>query len=129
MGRLTADPELRTTTSGKRVTSITIAVERKYVKSGEERQADFLNIVVWEKTAEFVERYFRKGQMIAIQGSIQQRNYEDKNGNKRTAIDIVADEVHFCGDKKERATEQDTFTVLPDNANPFGDDEDNGLPF
>lgn len=126
MGRLTADPELRTTTNGTSVTSFTIAVDRNYVKSGEDRQTDFINLVAWRTTAEFVERNFRKGQMIAIRGSLQQRTYEDKNGNKRTAMDVVMDEVHFCGDKSKPA-EQPTFTVLSD-ASPFGD-EDNECPF
>ena len=79
MGRMTADAELRTTTSGTSVTQFTIAVDRDYVKSGEERQTDFINIVVWGKTADFVTTYFHKGDMIAVVGSIQVRNYEDKN--------------------------------------------------
>ena len=131
MGRLTADPELRTTTSGTSVTSFTIAVDRNYVKSGEDRQTDFINLVAWRTTAEFIERNFRKGQMIAIRGSMQQRTYEDKNGNKRTAIDVVMDEVHFCGDKAkptEQQAEQPTFTIVPDN-DPFGDSGEERLPF
>ena len=99
MGRLTADPELRTTTSGLSVTSFTVAVDRNY-KSGDERQTDFINCVAWRQTADFVTRFFKKGQMIAVQGSLQVRNYEDKNGNKRTAYDVVADNVSFCGSKR-----------------------------
>lgn len=101
MGRLTADPELRTTGSGISVTSFSVAVDRNYQKAGQERQTDFINVVAWRQTAEFVTRYFRKGQMIAVQGSIQTRNYEDRNGNKRTAVEIVADNVSFCGSKAE----------------------------
>ena len=101
MGRLVADPELRTTANGTTVTSFTVAIERSFVKAGEERQADFLDIVAWRSTAEFITRYFRKGSMIAIQGSIQARSYEDKNGNKRKAVEIVADNVSFCGSKSE----------------------------
>ncbi|MBO4445877.1 MAG: single-stranded DNA-binding protein [Clostridia bacterium] len=101
MGRLTADPELRTTTSGISVTSFSVAVDRSYVRPGEERQTDFINVVAWRQTAEFVTRYFHKGSMIAVQGSIQTRNYEDKNGAKRTAVEIVADNVSFCGSKNE----------------------------
>ena len=86
MGRLTADPELRTTTSGISVTSFSVAVDRSYVRAGEERQTDFINVVAWRQTAEFVTRYFHKGSMIAVQGSIQTRNYEDKTGAKRTAV-------------------------------------------
>lgn len=101
MGRLTADPELRTTTTGISVTSFTVAVDRSYVKPGEDRQADFINVVAWRQTAEFVTRYFRKGSMIAVQGSIQTRNYEDKTGAKRNAFEIIADNVSFCGSKND----------------------------
>ena len=101
MGRLTAAPELKTTPNGVSVTSFRVAVDRNFVRQGEERQADFIDVVAWRQTAEFVSRYFRKGSMIAVQGSIQTRNYEDRNGNKRTAIEIVADNVSFCGDKEE----------------------------
>lgn len=104
MGRLTADPELRTTPNGISVTSFSVAVDRSYQKAGTERQTDFINVVAWRQTAEFVSRYFHKGSMIAIQGSIQTRNYEDKNGNKRTAVEIVADNVSFCGSKAESGT-------------------------
>ncbi len=101
MGRLTADPELRTTGNGTSVTSFSVAVDRNYQRQGQERQTDFINVVAWRQTAEFVSRYFRKGQMIAVQGSIQTRSYEDRNGNKRTAVEIVADNVSFCGSKAE----------------------------
>ena len=101
MGRLTADPELRTTGNGIGVCGFTVAVDRNYRPEGEERQTDFINVVAWHKTADFVSRYFRKGQMIAVQGSIQTRNYEDRNGNKRTAVEIVADNISFCGSKAE----------------------------
>lgn len=101
MGRLTADPELKTTTNGISVTSFTVAVDRNYQKPGQERQTDFINVVAWRQTAEFVTRYFRQGQMIAVQGFIQVRGYEDRNGNKRNAVEIVADTVSFCGSKAE----------------------------
>ncbi len=101
MGRLVADPELRTTNTGVSVTSFTIAVDRSFVRQGEERQADFIDIVAWRNTADFVCKYFRKGSMIAVQGSIQTRNYEDKNGNKRKSTEIIADNVSFCGSKNE----------------------------
>lgn len=99
MGRLTAAPELKTTPSGVSVTSFRVAVDRNFVRQGEERQTDFIDVVAWRQTSEFVCRYFRKGSMIAVHGSIQSRNYEDRNGNKRTAIEIVADNVSFCGNK------------------------------
>ncbi len=103
-GRLVADPELRTTNSGRSVTSFRIAVDRGFVRQGEERQADFIDIVTWEKTAEFVSKFFAKGSMIAVTGRIQTRNYEDKNGNKRTATEVVASQVDFCGSKAETGT-------------------------
>ncbi|MBQ8015971.1 MAG: single-stranded DNA-binding protein [Clostridia bacterium] len=104
MGRLVADPELRTTGSGISVTSFTVAVDRRFNRQGEDRQADFIDIIAWRQTAEFVCKYFRKGSMIAIQGYIQTRMYEDKNGNKRKAVEIVADNVSFCGSKSESNT-------------------------
>ena len=103
MGRLVADPELRQTPSGLSVTTFRIAVDRNYAKAGQERQADFIDIVAWRQTAEFVCKYFRKGSMIAVQGSIQTRSYEDKNGNKRTAFEVVADNVSFTGSRSESA--------------------------
>ena len=104
MGRLVADPELRTTGSGISVSSFTVAVDRRYNRQGEERQTDFIDIIAWRQTAEFVCKYFRKGSMIAVQGYIQTRMYEDKNGNKRKAVEIVADNVSFCGSKAESGT-------------------------
>lgn len=94
-GRLTQDPELKTTPNGISVCSFSIAVERRF-KSGEERQSDFINIVTWRSSAEFVSKYFKKGQMIAIRGSIQTRRYQDKDGNNRTAFEVVADDVQFA---------------------------------
>ena len=118
MGRLTAAPELKTTPSGVSVTSFRVAVDRNFVLQGEERQADFIDIVAWRQTAEFICRYFRKGSMIAVQGSIQTRNYEDRNGNKRTAIEIVADNVSFCGEKPPAAP-QTPGTDMDDSYPPF----------
>lgn len=106
MGRLTATPELRTTNSGVNVTTFTVAVDRDYVKAGEERQTDFLRVIAWKSTAEFVTRYFTKGKMIAVEGSIQNRKYTDKDGNEKEATEIIADTIHFCGDKKEDKKEE-----------------------
>ena len=103
MGRLTADPELRQTPNGVAVTRFSVAVDRGYVKAGEERKADFINVVCWRQTAEFVTRYFSKGSMIAVQGSIQTGSYE-KDGVKRSTFEIVADNVSFCGSKSESGT-------------------------
>ncbi|MEG0910528.1 MAG: single-stranded DNA-binding protein [Ruthenibacterium sp.] len=99
MGRLTAEPELRQTTSGIATCSFTVAVDRSFVKSGEERKADFINVVTWRQTAEFVCKYFHKGNMIAVDGSLQTRNYEDKTGAKRTAFEVVANNINFTGEK------------------------------
>lgn len=101
MGRLVADPELKTTSSGINVTSFGVAVERSYARQGEDRQTDFINVVAWRQQADFVTKYFRKGQMIAIQGSLQSRSYEDKNGNRRNVLEVVADKISFCGSKSE----------------------------
>ena len=99
MGRLTADPELRHTPNDVAVTTFTIAVNRSYVKQGAERQADFIDIVAWRNTAEFICRYFKKGQMMAVTGSIQTRTYTDKEGKNRKAFEIVADNVYFTESK------------------------------
>ncbi len=100
MGRLTADPELRTTGSGISVTSFSIAVDRAY-QNGGERQTDFINCVAWRNNAEFISKYFAKGQMIALRGTLQQNNYTDKDGNKRTSYNVVVDSAQFCGSKSE----------------------------
>lgn len=104
MGRLTANPELKTTNSNISVTSFTVAVDRAYQTQGQEKQTDFINCVAWRNNAEFITKYFSKGQMIAIQGSIQTRNYEDKEGNKRTAVEVIVDRSSFCGGKNENAS-------------------------
>lgn len=108
MGRLVADPELRTTGNGTSVTSFTLAVERSYAPTGQDRQADFIDIVAWRSTADFVCKYFRKGQLIAVQGSIQTRSYTDKDGNKRKAFEVVADNVHFAEPKREDSRDGDS---------------------
>ena len=115
MGRLTADPELRETQSGISVARFSVAVERPYSKDGE-RQTDFLDVVAWRNAADFVCRYFVKGQMIAIFGSIQARTYTDRDGNRHKSVEIVADGVSFCGDKPERKTQ--TYDAEPANVEP-----------
>ena len=104
MGRLVATPELRSTGTGVSVASFRLAVDRDFAKAGEQRQADFIDCVAWRGTAEFITRYFQKGSMIAITGRIQTSNYEDKNGNKRTRVDVVVDNASFCGSKAESGT-------------------------
>ncbi len=137
MGRLTADPELRQTPSGVSVTRFTVAVDRGYVKAGEERKADFINVVAWRQTAEFVSRYFQKGSMIAVQGSIQTGSYE-KDGVKRYTVEISADNVSFCGSKSESGTNgapsSNANTAAPSFSNGNVDDfaamaDDDDLPF
>ncbi len=135
-GRLTADPELKTTQSGVSVTSFSIAVDRRY-RAGEDRQTDFINVVAWRQSAEFVAKYFKKGNMIGIEGSIQTRKYTDKNGNNRTAFEVVANNVQFVESKRDSAP-----SAVEDNApaasfsnagaNDFadlGDIADDDLPF
>ena len=95
MGRLTADPELRQTPNGVSVASFTLAVNRNYSKNAQQ-QTDFIDIVAWRQTAEFVSRYFRKGQLVAVDGRIETRSYTDRNGVNRKAFEIVADQVHFA---------------------------------
>ena len=99
MGRLVADPELRTTPAGHSVCSFRIACDRSYVQQGQQRQADFIDIVAWRQQADFVSKYFQKGSMIAIDGSLQTRNYQDKNGINRTAVEVVANNICFAGAK------------------------------
>ncbi|MBQ7045405.1 MAG: single-stranded DNA-binding protein [Clostridia bacterium] len=102
-GRLTADPELRYTSGNIPVTSFSIAVNRRY-KAGEESQADFINIVAWRQTAEFVTKYFQKGSLIGIEGSIQTRRYVDKDtGKNRTAFEVIANNVQFVESKRDSA--------------------------
>ena len=132
-GRLTADPELKTTTSGLSVTSFSIAVDRRY-RSGEQRQTDFINIVAWRSHAEFITKYFKKGNLIGIEGSIQTRTYQDKNGNNRTAFEVVVNNVQFVESKKDSGALPDTAPASFSNAdaNDFadlGDATDDDLPF
>ena len=103
MGRLVADPELKTTNTGISVTSFRIAVDRSYVKAGEQRQADFFDIVAWRSSAEFVCRNFSKGSLIAVDGQLQSRQYQTKDGQNRTAIEVVADNVSFTGERRDTA--------------------------
>ncbi|GHV16681.1 hypothetical protein FACS189425_01420 [Clostridia bacterium] len=100
MGRLTRDPEFRATPNGASVCNFSVAVDRRFVRQGEERQTDFINCVAWRQTAEFVNKYFTKGRMINVVGSIQTRTWTDTDGKKRYATDVVADEVNFCGEKR-----------------------------
>ena len=99
VGRLTKDPELRNTQSGTAVCSFTIACDRHFVKQGEERQVDFINCIAWQKTAEFVSKYFTKGTRIALEGSIQTRTWDDNEGKKHYATEVLVDNVEFAQSK------------------------------
>lgn len=101
VGRLTKDPELRNTASGIAVCSFTVACDRRYAKQGEERQADFINCVAWRQTGEFVSRYFTKGTRIALDGSIQTRSWDDNEGKRRYATEVMVDNVEFAQSKNE----------------------------
>lgn len=114
MGRLCADPEARKTQSGVSVTKFTIAVDRKYTPQGEEKKADFIEVQAWRGTADFICKYFRKGQLIAIEGELQTDNYTDKEGNNRKSVYVVASNASFCGAKDNGAVNdtQSMFTVV-----------------
>lgn len=103
MGRLTRDPELRYTPNGNvPVVTFSLAVDRNYSGNGRERQTDFIDIVAWRRQAEFVSQWFTKGMMAIVVGSIQSRRWQDKNGNNRTSIEVIADEIQFGETKKSR---------------------------
>ena len=132
MGRLTKDPELRyTETNNVPVATFSLAVNRRFVKQGEERQADFINIVAWDKTGEFCSKYVKKGQQVGIIGRLQTRNYDNKDGKKVYITEVIAEEVYFADSKKENvptnddpvnndvAGSQTTFTPVTDDDLPF----------
>ena len=120
MGRLTRDVDVRyTQTTNKLVANFSLAVNRRIAKQGEERQADFFNIVAWGKTGEFCSKYFKKGQQVGVIGRLETRSWDDDNGQKHYATDVIAEEVYFADSKKENI-EEDADLVMPD---------DNDLPF
>lgn len=126
MGRLAADPELRRTANDTAVTSFTIAVNRQYAKEGN-TPTDWIDCVAWKQSAEFIYKHFHKGKMILIEGSMQTRSYEDREGNKRKATELVVDRAEFCGDKiesplgeyKARTFEPGGFDTTGDNDEEF----------
>ena len=133
-GRLTVDPELKTTTNGVSVCSFNIAVDRRY-KQGEEKQADFITIVAWRGSAEFIAKYFKKGDKIGIEGSIQTRKYQDKNGNNRTAFEVVVNNAQFVESKRDKDVNIDTdeppqnFSNNDNGFEDMGEVGDDDLPF
>ena len=124
LGRMTRDPEIRRTNGGTAVTSFTLAVDRDY-KSNGEKETDFIDVVAWRNTAEFVSKYFSKGRMAIVEGRLQIRDWTDKNGNKRRTAEVVADNVYFGDSKKESKEEpeykQSDFAEISE--------EDGELPF
>lgn len=136
MGRLTYEPELRTTPNGLSVIRFQVAVDRQYQANREDRQADFIDVTAWRQTAEFISRNFHKGSMIALQGSIQTNNYTDRDGNKRKSVEVVANQVSFCGSKSEAQGANPAFSQpAPSYANADNSDfeeivdDDDDLPF
>lgn len=127
MGRLTHDPELRHTGSGTAVASFSLAVDRDYKTQNGEKETDFIDIVAWRNTAEFVHKYFTKGRMAVVEGRLQVRDWTDKDGGRRRSAEVVADNIYF-GDSKRPVSDSDTpaqsgeFTELPD-------EEKGELPF
>ena len=121
MGRICNDIELRRTNSGVAVASFTLACERDFKNNGE-KETDFVDIVAWKNTAEFVSQYFGKGRMAVVSGRLQTRKWTDKDGNKRTAYEIVADNVYFGDSKKEDSYKPESTSAIPDG-DPFDDDE------
>ena len=121
MGRLTADPELRKTASDLSVTSFTLAVDRNYGK-GADRQTDFINCVAWRQTAEFISRYFSKGRLMAVEGSLLVRNYVDKNENKRQAVEVLVDQAFFADSKNSAPSSSavDDFGPPPPPSRSYG---------
>lgn len=127
-GRLCSTPELRRTQSGTAVTSFTMAVDRDFKNQSGEKETDFIDIVAWSNIAEFVSNYFKKGDMAIVSGRLQSRRWEDRDGNKRTAIEIVAENIYFCGPKKSQ--QEQNFNQLADAVDKFQEIEDQGnLPF
>lgn len=136
MGRFAADPELRHTQSGTPVCSFRLAVERDFKDKDGSRQTDWLDCVAWKGTAEFISRYFSKGRMAVVDGRLQTRSYEDKNGSKRKAVEVVADSVYFADSKRTESANptEDNMYMPPEVERPAGDEppgysDDSELPF
>lgn len=128
-GRIVHNPELKRTNSGSEVTTFTVAVERNRTGQDGQKIVDYIDVVAWRKTAEFICNYFRKGSWIAVNGSVQTRTFEDSSGKKRKVFEVVADNVHFAGSGGE-ARQQDGFNGLVERVQEFNEIEDDGeLPF
>lgn len=134
MGRFTRDPELRSTPQGVSTCSFTLAVDRNFVRQGEERKADFINCVAWRQTAEFISKYFAKGNLVAVEGSIQSRTWDDAEGKKHYVTEVLVNQAYFAEGKRDSqgaSAQVDGFAPdfgsLPDPISPMGTDDD--LPF
>ena len=134
MGRFTREPELRSTPQGVSTCSFTLAVDRNFVRQGEERKADFINCVAWRQTAEFISKYFAKGNLVAVEGSIQSRSWDDNEGKKHYVTEVLVNQAYFVESKKDSqgfAPAGESFAPdfgeLPDPISPMGTDDD--LPF
>ena len=126
-GRITDTPELKTANTGKSVTTFSLAVERDF-STGNEKETDFINIVAWNNTSEFITKYFTKGKQMIIRGTLQVRKYQTQNGENRYSTEVVADKVYFCGDK-----EKDPLQAIQNNLEQYGEftevDSDEDLSF
>ena len=140
MGRLARDPELRRTQSGVSVTSFRIACDRDFKSQSGEKETDWIDIVAWRNTAEFVSKYFQKGRMAIVEGRLQTRDWTDKDGNRRVAVEVVADNIYFGDSKRDGGNNFDTAPsfgapmggyAAPVGNNQFAeiDEEDGDLPF
>ena len=141
MGRITQDLEVKQTPSGVSVLSFTVAVQRSYAKQGEEKQTDFISCVAWRQQAEFIGKYFKKGRMIAIEGNLRTRTYDDKNGTKHYVTEVFVDNVSFTGEKADdlqqnnQSSQQNNSSVPANNDLSIGDMadfevlSDDGVPF
>ena len=132
MGRLTRDPEVRY--NNTLVASFSLAVNRRFARQGEERSADFINIVAWNKTGEFCSKYFKKGQQVAVIGRLQTRTWDDDNGQKHYVTEVVAEEVYFADSKRDGNGEMSAFESTFGDSMPNNDEfqisnSDDDLPF
>lgn len=129
LGRLTKKPEFRVGQNDVRIVKFTLAVQRKYAKSGEERQTDFFNVIAFGNLANFVLNYFSKGQQMLLSGRTEINQYQDESGINKTNIQVVAEEIFFADSKKENNEERETYEDLYENLVVDNDNDDDDLPF
>ena len=135
MGRLTIDPELRRTGSGTAVTSFSLACDRDFKSQSGEKETDFIEVVAWKNTAEFISKYFSKGRMAVVEGRLQIRDWTDKDGKKRTTAEVVADNVYFADSKRSESNDnqKENFNALSgrlsDDFVPISEEDTSELPF